>query len=645
MEQQGNQKAPASLLPGVLDHLGLTHTASAPAPPVESLLAMLHAADWRTRAKAIAALEAFAHSIPLDTLLTTLHDEDASVRAACVRTLGRKGPIALPYITVALDDSAWLVREAAVLTLGELGGQTSAEKLLASLDDENEFVREAASLMLERNRALRSDEEDDEAADTVSITTLETFAYTSTPRQRFTFVKPRRLAAAILTGLVVIGLLASWLVLIPAIRSSRSASQRLSPEPGTLLFKAHFQGGAYLPQWTRDGKRMAFVDDFGHMYVWDAGTKKLKMTFTLPFHPNPDPLAVWSWTSDGEHIVSFDFTTVSQPGPSGLDTATIYLWDALTGQKVVSIPTRTSAWADDGKSIAIAGQDNIIHVLDMNTGQELFTFTSEHFKQFYTICWSPDGQRIATSSRDGTVEIWNAATGKRLQSFSDPGIASQNNYDITYLFTTWSPDSTRILVQRADSEGVYKLLQIWDVTNGRKLLTFSAHTTVPFLTVYWFSDGKRILSSSSNEVLIWEAATGQILLRIPRNTPDGFNFPVLSPDERVLAFTDGGPTIQLWDTNTGQKLFTYRGHTASVVSAVTPLAWSPDGAAISSADTDGNILVWEAATGKLLFKYKLNFSLPSQFIPTNLAFLVWSPDGTRLAVASDDGTIAVLQAN
>jgi len=68
----------------------------------------------------------------------------------------------------------------------------------------------------------------------------------------------------------------------------------------------------------------------------------------------------------------------------------------------------------------------------------------------------------------------------------------------------------------------------------------------------------------------------------------------------------GGPTIQLWDTGTGQKIFTYRGHTATVINTTTSLTWSPDGAAINSADTDGNVLVWKIATGKLLFKYKLD---------------------------------------
>ncbi len=661
MESQRHQKAPASLLPGVLDHLGLAQTSSMPEVSPESLPAMLKDADWRVRTKAISELAEFTTSTPLDTLLTALHDEDASVRAACVHALGRKGSLAVPYIIDALHDSEWLVREAAVLVLGELGEQSSAEQLLASLGDKNEFVREAANMALEQNRVFRSDNaENEDANENVIITDLDPSARANHLRRFAAFrrqsrrlatigfqqaasarLQPRRLAAVALTGLVVVVLLVAWLALIPVLRSSRSAHSN-PPQTATVLFSSHYQGGAYLPQWAPDGRHMAFVDEIGTMYVWDARTKTLNATFTLPYLPKPDTMAVWGWTSDGQHIVSFDYTTGAiQPGPFGSGT-TIYLWDALTGKRVVSLATQSNIWADDGNRIAIIDQRNVIHVFIMDTGQELYTISSEHFKQLSDISWSPDRQRIATSSLDGTVEIWNATTGKRLQSFSDPGIAPQDVHNITFLFTTWAPDGKRLLTQRIESNGTYKSLQIWDASTGQKLQTFSAHTSTPF-TASWFSDGKRILSSSDNETLIWEAATGRVLASIPNNHTQYPGTPVLSPDEHWLAFSDGTQTIQIWNTSTGRQVFTYRGHSADVVT--TSIAWSPDSASISSADTDGNILVWQARTGKLILSYKLNFSLPSNYIPTHLAFLVWSRDGTMLAVASDEGTIAVLQAS
>ena len=661
MEHQRNSKAPSSLLPGVLDHLGLANTSATHDIPAESLIIILDDVDWHKRANAVSALEEHPTSIPLTSLLSALHDEDVSVRAAAVYALGRcKGQSALPYISDALHDSEWLVREAAILTLGDLGEQASTGQIIASLDDGNEFVREAAQIVLTQNEHFYFDDPDDYAAgDNVLITSLDPSTYASRSRRLATFrlqprrlaaiglhhataarLQPHRLAAGILTGLVVIVLLASWLVLIPALRSSRSESGNPSPHPATVLFSAHYQGGAFLPQWTPDGKHMAFVDDYGNMYAWDSSTKKLSRTFTLPYLTNPDAPANWSWTSDGRHIVSYDYNTAVLIGQYNVG-ATIQLWDALTGQRVFSITARSSAWADDGSRIAIVDEQNTLQIRNMDTGQVQLTIASAHFQKISCVAWSPDGRMIATSSNDGTVEIWDAATGNKLQSFSDLGKASQSAQDITFISTVWSPDSSRVITARAENNSAYRSLQIWDVTSGRKLLTFSNHTALPFME-QWFSDGKRILSASANETLIWDAANGHVLANIPNNRSQYPGTPVLSPDEKWLAFSNATQTIQIWNTSTGREVFTYRGHSANVITS--SIAWSPDSAYISSADIDGNILVWQAGTGKLIFKYKLDFFLPSQYIPTHLAFLVWSPDGRMLALASDEGTIAVLQA-
>ncbi len=629
MEQPGNQQAPSSLLPAVLDRLDLANPAPSVGTSPELRKAMLADADWRTRAKAVNLPGEHAGALPLESLLIALRDEDVSVRAAAVHALGRSNEQnILPYIAEALHDSEWLVREAAVLTLGERVEQAARETLLVGLGDENEFVREAARMMIEQNELLLFDDDDH-----ISFTNLETVARARHPRRPVRFARPRRVAMALLTALVVVGMAAAWLALLPRLQSSRLGQRNTTASPGAILFKGHYSGGAFFPQWTRDGKRMAFVDDYGNMYVWDASTGKLNRTLTLPYRVDPDPLAAWSWASDGRHIVSYDFTGKM-----------LHLWDALTGRSVFSVDAPGyywgGRWGDSSNRIAIMDQSNTLQIRNMDTGQVQLTITSAHFQKISSLAWSPNGRMIATSSDDGIVEIWDTATGNRLQSFSDPGKAPQSVQNIDFLYTVWSPDSRRVITSRVQSNGIYNSLQIWDVTSGHKLLTFPDHTSLP-MTEQWFSDGKRILSTSANETLIWEAATGHVLANIPNNRSQYPGMPVLSPNEKWLAFSDAGHTIQIWDTSTGREIFTFRGHSANVITS--SIAWSPDSAYVSSADTDGHVMVWKATTGKVIFTYKLDFPLQSLFIPTHLAFLVWSPDGHKLAIASDEGTIAVLQ--
>jgi tetratricopeptide (TPR) repeat protein len=62
-----------------------------------------------------------------------------------------------------------------------------------------------------------------------------------------------------------------------------------------------------------------------------------------------------------------------------------------------------------------------------------------------------------------------------------------------------------------------------------------------------------------------------------------------SPDGRRLATAGDEMTIKLWDTVTGQEVFTLRGHTG----AVRCLAFSPDGRRIVSGSSDRTVKVWD----------------------------------------------------
>ena len=70
---------------------------------------------------------------------------------------------------------------------------------------------------------------------------------------------------------------------------------------------------------------------------------------------------------------------------------------------------RRVAFSSDGQWVATAGSDHTVKVWDARTGQEVVTI-DEHKDEVSGIDFSPDGSWLATASQDGTIRIWDVSS-------------------------------------------------------------------------------------------------------------------------------------------------------------------------------------------------------------------------------------------
>ena len=239
----------------------------------------------------------------------------------------------------------------------------------------------------------------------------------------------------------------------------------------------------------------------------------------------------------------------------------------------------------------------------------------------YDVAFSPDGTRLATSGTNSGVRVWDAASGQRLLARSWIGRA-----------VAFSPDGTRLAVGGSGAAGV------WDAASGQRLLELGRNELTVVDAVVFSPDGTR-LAVGGYGAGVWDATSGQRLLElrivIPRavlGSPDAAvgKAVAFSPDGTRLVtggFTKGSEKgVLVWDAASGQRLLKLDRNELGAVDAV---AFSPDGTRLAVGGSGAG--VWDAASGQRLLELGRH----------RVRAVAFSPDGTRLAVGSDDKSVRI----
>jgi WD40 repeat protein len=297
------------------------------------------------------------------------------------------------------------------------------------------------------------------------------------------------------------------------------------------------------------------------------------------------------WSPDGKTlaVVTKNESLFSRKGSA------IKLWDVEKGLESATLAESTLGglafqqvvFSPDGKMIAATVSEevvlpnarqirDVVNVWDAKTLALQQTLGGD--SQLVHVVFSPDSKLVAgCGPSKKSVKLWNPATGA-LERTLDTGEAQPWS-------AAFSPDSKTLVVggQKGDHSGEVTL---WDAQTGKLKHTLAQ---AKFVTAVAFSpDGKMVAGSDGGELVqVWNVEKGELISSLKGNRRGPRTLAFLS-DSQIVAVGGSDGKVRLWDVRTGKLHETLEGHKAEIYA----IAVSPDGKTLASVSQDETLRLW-----------------------------------------------------
>lgn len=258
-------------------------------------------------------------------------------------------------------------------------------------------------------------------------------------------------------------------------------------------------------------------------------------------------------------------------------------------------PWRTLAYSADGKILAAAGDDNLVHTYNTTDGGALDVFAG-HAGVVTALAFTSDGG-LVSGSADQTVKVWSTTPNWTLAGQLGPKADAPldlrpSPFANRVLALDFSDDSKFLATGGGDPSRSGELM-IWDMSNLSLVKNIvDAHSDTVF-GVEFSRDGKYLLSGAADKfVKIFDVSTGKLVKAFEGHTHHVLDV-AWKPDQSVIVSAGADNAIKVWNVETGEQQRTIQGYSKQVTS----LQWVGRSNNIISCGGDGTVRYHQTDNG------------------------------------------------
>lgn len=309
----------------------------------------------------------------------------------------------------------------------------------------------------------------------------------------------------------------------------------------------------------------------------------------------------------------------------------------LSGLKIIARRAYASnelitalAWSPDGTRLAVAAGQQI-HWLDGASLKELRLLSIGALSR--SLAFSPDGVWLATGSQDGLVRLW------RTQSLDQPTAS----LDPLYSLPAHEKGVNQVAFDPAQpllaSGGNESVARIWNLNSGQPVNQIIGGTfAVPSLA--FSPDGVYLAIVNGSVIRLRDAVSGRMFASLHVDT--NISSLAFSPSGDTLAAGDNADALWVWSQDSfkpgGNETIQPRRLDSGVADngqkgLVWQVAFSPDGSLLGAALGNGSLQIWDTGSGEKIWSGKLADSAV-----TSLAF---HPGGAWLATGGLNASLQI----